>query len=400
MTGPAHGGARRRTLAALALGMALALSACGREREAEAPAEPPPPKLTLAAVGFDALPGWTDDDPRPALGAFLRSCARMAGFAADRPMGDLREFGTAGRWQAICAAADGDGARRDPAAARAFVEAHFQPWRATDNDRPDGLFTGYYEPELRGARARGGRFDVPLHTRPPDLVTVDLGAFRPALKGERTAGRVVDGALRPYPDRAAIETGALDGRGLELLWVDDPIAAFFLHIQGSGRVVLPDGRVVRVGYAAQNGHPYFAVGRDLIERGAVAREDMSLQAIRDWMRANPDEAPALMRRNPSYVFFRELQGDGPIGAQGAVLTPGRSLAVDPRFVPYGVPLWLDVEHPLPEQPPIRRLVVAQDTGGAIRGPVRGDYFWGAGADAEEAAGRMKSRGTYYLLLPR
>ncbi|MET4700283.1 membrane-bound lytic murein transglycosylase A [Constrictibacter sp. MBR-5] len=386
-----------RRLAALSL-LCLAV-ACGREQQTETTAPEQPDRLTLAAVGFDALPGWGADDPRKALGAFLRSCSRMAGLPADRAMGDLREFGSAGRWQAICREAAA-AKPADAAAARRFFEDRFRPWRAANGDEAEGLFTGYYEPELRGSRTRQGPYTIPLMKRPPDLVTVDLGAFRDSLKGERIAGRIVDGALRPYADRAAIETGALDGRGLELLWVDDPVAAFFLHIQGSGRVVLPDGGAVRVGYAAQNGHRYFAVGRDLIERGAVAKEDMSLQAIRDWMRANPDEAPALMRRNPSYVFFRELSGEGPIGAQGAPLTPGRSLAVDPRFVPYGVPVWLDADHPLTDDRPIRRLLVAQDTGGAIRGPVRGDLFWGAGAEAEAAAGRMKSRGGYYLLLPK
>mgnify|MGYP005818433057 CR=1 FL=1 len=386
-----------RRLAALSL-VCLAV-ACGKEQQAEPAAPEQSDRLTLAAVGYDALPGWPTDDPRPALGALLRSCTRMAGLPADRPMGELREFGSAGRWQAICREAAA-AKPADAAAARRFFEDRFRPWRAANGDEAEGLFTGYYEPELRGSRTRQGSYTVPLMKRPPDLVTVDLGAFRDNLKGERIAGRLVDGALRPYPDRTAIETGALDGRGLELLWVDDPIAAFFLHIQGSGRVVLPDGGAVRVGYAAQNGHRYFAVGRDLIERGAVAKEDMSLQAIRDWMRANPGEAPALMRRNPSYVFFRELSGEGPIGAQGAPLTPGRSLAVDPRFVPYGVPVWLDADHPLEADAPIRRLLVAQDTGGAIRGPVRGDLFWGAGAKAEAAAGRMKSRGGYYLLLPK
>ena len=386
-----------RRLAALSL-LCLAV-ACGKDQQTEPAAPEQPDRLTLAAVGYDALPGWTADDPRRAFDAFLRSCARMAGLPADRPMGDLREFGSAGRWQAICREAAG-AKPTDAAAARRFFEDRFRPWRAANGDEAEGLFTGYYEPELRGSRTRQGPYTTPLLKRPPDLVTVDLGAFRDSLKGERIAGRIVDGALRPYPDRAAIETGALDGRGLELLWVDDPIAAFFLHIQGSGRVVLPDGGTARVGYAAQNGHRYFAVGRDLIERGAVAKEDMSLQAIRDWMRANPDEAPALMRRNPSYVFFRELSGEGPIGAQGAPLTPGRSLAVDPRFVPYGAPVWLDADHPLTDSQPIRRLLVAQDTGGAIRGPVRGDLFWGAGAEAEAAAGRMKSRGGYYLLLPK
>lgn len=384
----------------VAFGMLLLLAACGGETDKpDRAAVEEPERLTLSAVAFDAVPGWTGDDPRRAIDAFKRSCARLASVPPERPMGELREFGSAGRWQEICREAD----RATIASAndaRRFFERFFRPWIASNRDEREGLFTGYYEPELRGSRSRQGAYTVPLLRRPPDLVTVDLGSFRDNLKGERIAGRVVDGALRPYADRAAIDGGALDGRGLELLWVDDPIAAFFLHIQGSGRVVLPDGAVVRVGYAAQNGHRYFAVGRDLIERGAVAKEDMSLQAIRDWMRANPEDAVALRHRNPSYVFFRELPGEGPVGAQGAPLTPGRSLAVDPRFVPYGVPVWLDAEHPLRDGERIRRLLVAQDTGGAIRGPVRGDFFWGAGGEAEEAAGRMKSRGGYYLLLPR
>ncbi len=229
---------------------------------------------------------------------------------------------------------------------------------------------------------------------------MDLGDFRENLRGERIAGRVVDGRLKPMEDRAAISSGALRGRNLELVWVDDPVDAFFLHIQGSGRVVMDDGSVKRVGFDGQNGHPYVAVGRELIARGAMAREQVSMQSIRAWLKANPGEAQALMNANPSYVFFRPLGGEGPEGAQGVVLTPGRSLAVDRNFVPYGVPVWLDAEDPLDPAARVSRLMVAQDTGGAIRGPVRGDVFWGHGADAEERAGRMRSRGTYWLLLPR
>jgi membrane-bound lytic murein transglycosylase A len=206
--------------------------------------------------------------------------------------------------------------------------------------------------------------------------------------------------LRPYENRAAIESGALRGRGLEMLWVDDPVDAFFLQIQGSGRVMLEDGTSLRIGYAGQNGHPYVAIGRELIARGALTREAVSMPAIRDWLRANPQEADAVMNRNPSFVFFRELDGDGPVGAQGVALTPGRSLAVDRSFVPYGVPVWLDAEDPVDGEVRVQRLLVAQDTGGAIRGPVRGDVFWGHGPEAEHRAGLMKSRGRYFLLLPK
>jgi membrane-bound lytic murein transglycosylase A len=222
---------------------------------------------------------------------------------------------------------------------------------------------------------------------------VDLGRFRPAWRGERIAGRVDKGNLVPYSSRAEIEQGALSGRGLELAWAADTIETFFLQIQGSGRVRLADGGELRVGYDGQNGHPYVALGRVLIDRGLLPREQVTMQSIKAYLRAHPDEAAALMRENPSYVFFRELSGDGPVGAQGVALTPGRSLAVDRAFVPLGAPVWLVAED-------IARLLVAQDTGGAIRGPVRGDLFWGHGAEAEARAGAMKARGRAWLLLPR
>jgi membrane-bound lytic murein transglycosylase A len=229
---------------------------------------------------------------------------------------------------------------------------------------------------------------------------VDLGEFRPELRGQRIAGNVVNGNLRPYPARAGINQGAIDNRADVLVWVDDAVDAFFLEIQGSGRVVLQDGRVLRLGYAAQNGQPYVAIGRTLIERGALTRETVSMQSIRAWLAANPAEARAVMETNPSYVFFRVLDGDGPLGAEGVALTPGRSLAVDRSLIAMGVPLWLDAQDPLSPDARIRRMMMAQDTGGAIRGAVRGDVFWGAGADAAERAGKMRSPGRYWLLLPQ
>ncbi len=239
--------------------------------------------------------------------------------------------------------------------------------------------------------------------RPADLVMVELGLFRPAWRGERIAGRVENGQLKPYASRAEIERGALAQRGLELFWVDDAVDAFFLHIQGSGRVRLPDGTVARIGYDGQNGHPYVPIGRLLAERGALPRDEVSMQTIRAWLAAHLGEAAALMEENPSYVFFREIAGPadagGPLGAQGVALTAGRSLAVDRAFLPLGAPIWLDLEDPAEGNGRLRRLVVAQDTGGAIRGPVRGDLFWGFGPQAAERAGMMKDRGTYYILLP-
>lgn len=370
--------ARNGAAAALLL---LSLFAC-------TPRPPPPDHLSLAPARFSDLKDWQQDQQEAALAAFARSCAVLLKAPAATTLGVA---GTAADWQAPCAALP---PTPDAAAAREFFETWFQPWQAGNNGAVEGLFTGYYEPELDGTRQPGGDFTTPLLHRPPDLVMVELGLFRPAWRGERIAGRVVDGKLRPYEGRTAIEQGALDRYHLAFLWVDDAVAAFFLQIQGSGRVRLPDGSVVRVGYDGQNGQPYVAIGKLLVERGELTAEEASMQTIRAWIKAHPEAGKALMRENPSYVFFRELSGDGPIGSEGVVLTPGRSLAVDHNFVPLGVPVFLDAG------PALRRLMVAQDTGGAIRGPVRGDVFWGAGAEAETQAGAMRARGGYYLLLPK
>lgn len=398
----------RAFAAAVAAALALGLMA-GCDQEPETPPEPPAqpptePRAALEPASFAALPGWAEDGQAEALGAFLRSCERLGRLPADKPMlADGPWAGRVGDWLPLCEAA----ASVPPTAgtARGFFEEGFRPWRLTDAGRDEGLFTGYYEPWLEGAEAPDERFRFPLYRRPPDMVSVDLGRFAPDLAGRKITGRVEDGRLVPYPERAEIVGGALKDRGLELVWVDDPIAAFFVQVQGSGQVRLPGGEALRVGYDGQNGQPYRAIGKDLVEMGALPKDGVSLQSIRDWLRANPDRADEVMNKNRSFVFFRPLphlaDAPGPPGAQEAPLTPGRSLAVDRRFVPLGAPLWLDVAAPHPEDPrPLRRLVVAQDTGGAIKGPVRGDLFWGAGPEAEFAAGHMQSRGRYYILLPR
>jgi membrane-bound lytic murein transglycosylase A len=360
--------------------------------------------MRLEAVSFDALPGWAADDQDQSLQAFRQSCAAFARQPATRALGGQiggqigggQAGGRIGAWRAACAAAG-----QVPAgAARRYFETWFRPYRVLDDGDAGGLFTGYFEPELHGSWQADARYRVPLYRRPPDLVTADLGKFFADLKGRQITGRVDGGRLTPYASRGEIDDGALAGQGLELMWVDDPVDAFFLQVQGSGRVVMADGQVVRVGFAGRNGRPYRSIGRELIERGEIAPENMSMQAIRAWLAARPDEAPALLRQNGSYVFFRILEGPGPIGAQGVALTPGRSLAVDRTYIPLGVPIWLDTTDPLDPEKPLRRLVVAQDTGGAIKGPVRGDLFWGFGARAAAAAGRMKSAGGYYLLLPK
>lgn len=344
---------------------------------------------------FEALPGWSGDPLDDLAGALARSCARIMSLPPDRSLGPA-VFGIAGAWHRPCAAI---GAATDAAALRGVLESQFRPVAVSDGDQPNGLFTGYFEPDLRGSRRRGGASQTPLHATPSDLVSVDLGQVRDAWRGERVAGRVVEGRLRPYDTRAEIDGGSLEGRASVLAWVDDPIDAFFLHIQGSGRIALAEGGILRVGFAAQNGHPYVPIGRVLVERGDLTREQVSMQSIRGWLAANPDKARDLLHRNPSYVFFRTLDGEGPLGSEGVALTPTRSLAVDRSHVALGVPVWLDAEDPLDPARRLQRLMVAQDTGGAIRGIVRGDVFWGSGILAAERAGRMRSPGRYWVLLP-
>lgn len=355
--------------------------------------------LRIKPAQFDHLPGWGQDDPSDALAALENSCARILKKDPGLPVSTDIDAGLYGDWQAVCEEMKLV-PKNDPAAVRAFFEDRFQPYAAYGGFSRTGLFTGYYEPELNGARARTGRYAVPLYVRPQDLVMVDLGLFRDHLKGERIAGRVKNGRLYPYEDRASIEDGALAGKGLELVWVDDPIGAFFLHIQGSGRIRFEDGSVMRVGYAGQNGHSYYAIGRELIKRGVLTRDTVSLEAIRGWLQTHPDEAAELMNLNPSYVFFQELKTQQPLGGEGVPLTPGRSLAVDSSKVPYGIPVYLMADAPTDDGEKLQRLMVAQDTGGAIRGAVRGDVFFGYGDEAEYAAGHMKSKGRYWLLLPK
>jgi membrane-bound lytic murein transglycosylase A len=332
-----------------------------------------PARLGLTPVGFERLEGWDEDPLSAAVPAFLKSCARLLREPASAPVGT--DEGLAADWQSLCrrAAALPPG---DNAAARQFFRSGFRPVAVADYGAEDGLFTGYYEIELNGSRKRKGRFQTPIYRRPPGL------------------------GVGPKLSRAAIEDGTLAGRGLELYWIDDPIDAFFLQVQGSGRVRLRDGRTVRVGYDGQNGLPYVAVGRLLVDRGIMARDKVTMAAIRKWMKDNPKAGAALRRDDPSYVFFREIRGDGPLGAEHVVLTAERSLAVDRSFIPLGTPIWLDARGRYPPNQEVRRLVVAQDTGGAIKGPVRGDLYWGTGETAGDHAGSMNARGHYFLLLPR
>ena len=414
----APGGSRAGLAAALGLGIAFGGVAGGLGAWAWLRPQAPvaAETLSLEPASFASLPGWAEDDPAAALPAFLASCARLR---AAKPETSLAPAGTAADWQGICK--DAASLAPEAAAVRQFLEDRLTPLAVGSTGGGSGgggsggggtgLFTGYYEPSLAGSRTADEAHRVPLLARPDDLVMVDLGRFRDSLKGERIAGRVAEGALEPYSDRAAIEAGALGERARPLAFVADPVEAFFLHIQGSGLVTLAGGGALRVGYAAQNGQPYVAIGRELIRRGALTRESVSMASIKAWLAAHPDEASALMNSNPSYVFFRDLGSPpadpngplgGPPGAQNVPLTPGRSLAVDRKFLARGLPLWLDTTGPVADgaTEPLRRLMVTQDTGGAIRGPVRGDVFWGHGAEAERRAGAMKQPGRYWILVPK
>ena len=358
----------------------------------------PPERLALVPLRFTHLPGWEHDRQSEAIPAFLKSCTRIKALAETTLLGPDGLAGTVADWRPLCQQA----ARRpaaDNAAARAFFEHGFRPYRLAVGRRTKGLFTGYYEAELRGSKKRGGAYTIPLYGLPDDLVTAELGRFDPELQGRRITGKVVGGKLEPYASRAEINAGALVGKKLELIWVDDPVEAFLLQVQGSGRVRLAEGGTLRIGYAGFNGHPYSSIGTELIRRGEIARKAISAQAIVKWIHAHPKEGAALMETNPAYVFFRVVKGDGPIGAEGVALTPGRSLAVDPAFLPYGAPMWIDAHNPDRYEPPLRRLLILQDTGSAIRGPIRGDGFWGFGQEAAAKAGTMRHQGEVWLLLP-
>jgi membrane-bound lytic murein transglycosylase A len=380
----------------LFVGLTLLAGCAAPPPPAPIPPKPPKAELSLQPAVLDDLPGWNQDNVAAAIPALVKSCARRLAQPPTAKVGPDGIGGTVADWRAPCAEANRVPPGDDRAARRYFAR-WFQPWLVTSSGAAEGLFTGYYELLLNGARHRGGASQTPILRRPADLVMVQLGLFRPEWRGERIAGRVVAGNLMPYPTRAEIERGALDTDRLALYWVADPVDAFFLEIQGSGKVRLPDGSTVSVGYDGQNGRPYVSIGKLLVERGALTSEQVSLDTIKQWIRAHPAQGKALLDDNPSYVFFRDVKGETPIGAEGAVLTAGRSLAVDRAFLPLGVPIFLDASD---GGEPLRRLVIAQDTGGAIRGPVRGDLYWGFGADAEREAGAMKARGRYFLFLPR
>ncbi len=361
----------------------------------------PEPVLNIFPTAYKELPGWLADDHSKVLPAFIRSCEKIEKLPAERLMGSYVEMGKVSDWLPLCQAARviRPGNKIE---AQYFFESRFLPYTVRNNLETSGLFTGYYEPDLRGAFGPDSRYRYPIYARPKDLIGADLGAFDDKYIGQTIAGRLKDGRFVPYYSRAEIEDGVLAGRQLETVWVDNAIDAFILHVQGSGRIILPDGSHVRLGYDGRNGHRYTSIGRELVAAGVMRLDDVTMPTIRAWMEAHPVAALALMRKNKSFIFFKVAKENaGPIGAQGVVLTPGRSLAVDRAFWSLGLPVWLDSTYPgnVPKQK-LRRLLVTQDTGSAIKGPVRGDVFWGHGAEAALNAGLMKEQGEIYMLLPQ
>jgi len=368
------------------------LASCMAPQVPELPVEPipePVPPLVkaepLQAVDWDQIDGWLDDDLSSAFSAFVRGC---------------KAVGKRERWQSVCQLSN-DLLVKDNRSLRDFFESNFQPYKVQNEDgSTTGLITGYYGPELLGSRTRTEVYRYPLYRQPEDLLIIDLDEVYPELGQYRLRGRVVGNRVVPYFERSEIDDGTDPLEGEELFWVADPVELFFLHIQGSGLVRLTDGKKVMVNYANQNGHPYRSIGKILLDRKAMTRHQMSMQNISRWVEQNPEAGKQLLAENPSYVFFRELPDDyqSPPGALGVPLTERRSLAVDPRTIPLGAPVFISTTFPGTGEP-LQQLMVAQDTGGAIKGQVRADFFWGMGNDAGKIAGRMKQDGFLWVLLP-
>ena len=347
---------------------------------------------------IDSLPGWNNDKVLNAFPALQKSCRSILKKLNRRHSSKkiLKKYSS---WQNVCDQITTNSFGED--SFREFLKSKFNAYQIRYRGSDEGLFTGYYEPTLDGSLKLSREYKTPIYPKPTDLIHVNLGEWKESLNNSRILGRVVGDKLKPYFSRSEISKGALDREITPILWLKSEIDAFFLHIQGSGRVVLPDGEVYRLGYAGKNGRKYYPIGRYLAEIGAIPKENISMQSIKRWLRENPGKKKDVMNMNPSYVFFRKLKGkEGPIGAEGVVLTSGRSLAVDRQYSKLGAPIWLSTNFGDEEGKKLQRLMVAQDTGGAIKGPIRGDVFWGSGKTAERLAGIMKAKGSMYVFYPK
>lgn len=371
----------------LALATSLFLSACD-DQKPKPPAIKPTGPILSEALDWNQLPGWTQDQAQEAWPALLNNCQAMA----------KKELS----WVTICQAAQSYPVT-DAASARTFFEQFFTPYQLFgENLKPEGLLTGYYEPLLQGSYTPSERFQYPIYRPPHDMLTIELAELFPELKDKRVRGRLVEGnRIVAYHDRATIDGPTKPLAGQELIWVDSKEDLFFLHIQGSGRVQLADGKIIGVAYANQNGLPYVAIGKRLQEWGQLKPGTINMFSIKQWIRDHPSEADKLLNENPSYVFFslRENLDQGPVGSLGVPLTAGRSLAVDRKLIALGSLMWVDTSYPDTQQP-LQRLMFAQDTGGAIKGDLRGDFFFGTGQQAETWAGHMKQKMRLYILQPK
>lgn len=357
-------------------------------------------QISYKSITYDRLAGWDADDHLTAFKTFLASCERVVTMA--------RERASAGKSVPPLALVEAcNVAKRQPAtmtkaAARVFFETNFTPNKVVHNGR-EGLLTGYYEPVLQGSRTPDGVYQTPIYKRPPELVTL-IEETRGSRPNALTHGRKTEKGFEPFYSRAQIEQGALKGKNLELVYFAEPVDVFFMHIQGSGRVKLTDGSTIRVHYDGKNGHPYSSIGRHLIEKGLLAADKVSLSALRAWLRSDRERGASVMWHNASFVFFRELKEDGekgPLGALGVPLTAGRSLAIDPAYHALGTPVFVmsDRMQHVTKSGVFARLMVAQDVGSAIKGPERGDIYFGSGDAAGKLAGSTKQRGTFVVLLP-
>lgn len=361
-----------------------------------------PQPLHLKKASFSQLPGWSQANTQLSLAAFEKSCRVFVKQNRQTFVGSPFVNITAQDWHPICHAAlnvDKSSSKQ----VKDFFQTWFVPVAFYDNHPISGLFTGYYLPLLHGSLTKSERYHVPIYRVPSDLITVDLGQFKPELKNQRIVGRIDGQQFVPFYTREEINQGAIEKTASVIVWVDNPVDRLFLEIQGSGIVQLDDGSKLFVGYAGQNGAPYTAIGQVLIKKGVMTKENASMQAIQDYLEAHPKDIDLVLNQNKSFVFFETLARESAIGAHGIELTTGYSLAVDRKWVPMGVPIWLNTTRPAyhaDRQIPFQRLMIAQDTGGAIRGMVRGDVFWGAGKRATAIAGKMKNNGHYWLLLPR
>lgn len=362
----------------------------------------PPHEPNLRQVAFTQLPGWDGTDTKKSLLAFRVSCNAFLRQKPDRAVGSQYIELTANDWYPACRAAN-QLESNSTASARAFFQTWFSPVEFYDDKPVSGLFTGYFMPSLQGSLIRTEQYNVPIYGLPKNMVTINLGLFAPDLVHRRAVGRVDGGKVVPFYTREEINKGAIAASTPVIVWVDNVIDRLMLEIEGSGIVKLTDGTQMAVGYAGENGATYTSIARVLIDQGVMTRDTASMQQIRRYLDAHPDRVDLVLNQNKSFVFFTKLQKNVAIGSQGVALTPGYSLAVDRKWVPMGVPMWLDTtrpDHLSDQQKSFQRLLIAQDTGGAIRGPVRGDVYWGEGARATEIAGRMKNAGHYWLLLPR